>query len=153
MEPCPTARALIEGWRPIPSHPGYEAHFDGRIRNAKTGRVLVPQPCRVRNGVARYFKVCLGRAAQVGVHNLVCEAWHGAKPTDRPQVTDHIDNDGSRNAATNLRWASYGMNLRQWYAWQCRLQRDGEDRGEHLHEALTADEHAALARSLAAPGW
>lgn len=150
---CPTARALLEGWRCIPSHPGYEAHFDGRIRNTRTGRVLRPQHARVRDGVAHYVKVNLGRAAQVGVHILVCETWHGTKPVGMPQVVDHVDNRGTRNCATNLRWASYSMNLRQWYAWQSRLQEWGEANGDHLHRALSTDEHAALGRALAAPGW
>lgn len=150
---CPTARALLEGWRCIPSHPGYQAHFDGRIRNGTTGRVLKPQPARVRNGEARYTKVHLGATTQVGVHILVCEAWHGTKPVGMPQVVDHVDNRGTRNTASNLRWATYSMNTRQWYAWQSRIEADGEARGEHLHRALSADEHAELARVLSAPGW
>jgi hypothetical protein len=150
---CPTARALIEGWRPIPSHPGYQAHFDGRIRNATTGRILRPQGAKSHNGATRYAKVHLGRAVQIGVHQLVCEAWHGLKPMGMPQVVDHVDNTGTRNCATNLRWATYSMNTRQWFAWQSRLQEWGEANGDNLHRALSTDEHADLARALDAPGW
>lgn len=160
---CSTARALLEGWRPAVfkgcEFPAYEVHFDGRVRNATTGLVLKPQPCRVRNGEARYVKVALGRDPvthkhrQAPVHQLVCETWKGAQPLGMPQVVDHLDNQGRRNCATNLQWASYSMNTRQWYAWQGRLQAYGEAAGEHLHHALSSDEHADFARALDAPGW
>lgn len=155
---CPTARALIEGWRPCvfkgQTIAKYECHFDGRVRNAKTQRVLAPVQCK--SGTYRKVSLYLGSrnaVVQAPIHQLVCETWQGPPPLGMPQVVDHIDNRSTRNVAQNLRWLSYSMNTRQWYAWQGRLREYGEAAGEHLHRALSTDEHAAFLRTLDAPGW
>lgn len=150
---CPTAAALLEGWRQSSRHPGYEVHYDGRVRNARTGRVLRPQAQRVRDGVARYVKVNLGKALQVPVHQLVHETWGRPQPDDgRPRVVDHIDNDGGRNVATNLRWLTYSMNTRQWHAMNARYLAAGEAHGWDLGPAVEEDEWAATAARLSASG-
>lgn len=44
------------------------------------------------------------------VHTLVCEAFHGPKPTDT-SVVIHINEDGTDNRPENLRWGTQKENL------------------------------------------
>lgn len=147
--PCPTRAALSELWRPIAGHPGYEVSWDGRVRNARTGHVLKPQ--QAKGG--HYTKVNLGRSCQMQVHQLVATAWHGPAPAGRPHVVDHIDNHGARNCATNLRWLTYSMNTRQWYAMNARMVAAGIENGHDLEPALSDDEWTAIHREYEAGAW
>jgi hypothetical protein len=146
--PCPTIAALRELWRPVAAHPGYEVSWDGRVRNARTGRVLKPQ--QAKGG--RYHKVCLGRAAQVQVHQLVADAWLPAPEAGVPHVVDHRDNHGHRNVATNLRWLTYSMNTRQWYAMNARFIEAGLEHGYDLAPAPAEDEWDTTWSRLQAAG-
>jgi hypothetical protein len=141
---CPTSDALREGWRTSSRHDGYEVHWDGRVRNARTLRVLAPQ--QAKSG--RYRKVSLGAGRQVQVHQLVAETWLDAPPSHRVHVVDHIDNDGTRCCATNLRWMTRAMNTRQWWAIQSRFEREGVVRGwdafEPISDELWAMTHQRL---------
>lgn len=145
---CPTAQALTIGWQPIPQAPTYEAHWDGRIRNATTGHVLRPQVGGGKEG--RYRKVNLGRRLQIAVHIAVASAWHGLRE-DTGQVVDHRDNVSARNCATNLHWVTYSWNTRQWYAVQSRLLAHGQAMGWDL-EPIDNDDWAVEADRLAALG-
>lgn len=102
----------------MPGHPGFEASTDGLIRNARTGRILKPQPTACKHGT--YMKVALGRKVNrkgrsssnnVWVHRLVCAAFRGPSPEGRRQVR-HLDGDSRNNAAANLDWGSQSMNER-----------------------------------------
>jgi hypothetical protein len=44
------------------------------------------------------------------VHRLVCEAFHGPQPQDKPVVI-HIDEDATNNRQENLRWGTQKENL------------------------------------------
>jgi hypothetical protein len=136
--PCPTHAALLELWRPVAGHDGYEVSWDGRVRNARTGRVLKPQ--QAKGG--HYRKVCLGRAVQVQVHQLVADAWLDRPKTGMPLVVDHVDNEGTRNVATNLRWLTYSMNTRCWYAMNARYEAAGVAHGWDLRPEADADAEA-----------
>lgn len=50
------------------------------------------------------------RQAPRKVHQLVCEAFHGAKPFPNAVVI-HIDEDAHNNKAENLRWGTQKDNL------------------------------------------
>lgn len=103
--------ALI--WRAIPSCPGYEASDTGQVR--RLPRV---------GGAGRRFgarvlsqKTATGKYAMIGitggernyrteyVHRLVCEAFHGPAPADKPNAL-HDDGDVSNNRSANLYWGS-----------------------------------------------
>jgi hypothetical protein len=119
-------------WKTCTMHPGYEVSFDGRIRNCRTLRVLKPQ--QAKSG--RYAKVNLGHHMQAQVHQIVAEAWHPKPLTGMPLVVDHIDNQGTRNCVTNLRWLTYSMNTRQWYAMNAACEAAGRDHGWDLHPVM-----------------
>jgi hypothetical protein len=151
--PCPTALALAEGWRACPLSPLYEVHWDGRIRNRRTKLVLTPQ--QAKGG--RYRKVTVHGTGvrggtQIQVHQLVAETWHGARPS-KSHVVDHVDNDSTRNVVTNLHWCTYSMNTRNWYAWQQRLQRAGEQQGDHHTQQIDPDEWDTILTQLHEQGW
>lgn len=142
---CPTSQALTEMWRPCTRHPRYEVSWDGRVRNARTGRVLADQPTG-----QGYRKVNLGRRLQVQVHQLVAEAWHGLAPLGLPHNVDHVDFERTRNVATNLRWLTVAENGGR-HKWVTRAE--GADHEPEGWTPPTADDEAAALEAMAANGW
>lgn len=101
-----------EEWRSVPSHPNYEASSLGRVRSVdrtviyKDGRsrfwpsvVLTPNP------KFRYHNVWLGNGAFKGAHVLVCETFHGPRPSKDHEVA-HGNGNRRDNRPSNLRWAT-----------------------------------------------
>lgn len=120
-----------EIWKPVPSEPGVLASSWGRILQAPSYaplpnggyRTYLPEPTyglvtKARKGaVHEYRLVMLKRRAGEGgrqkprkVHQLVCEAFHGAKPFPAA-VTLHDDEDGLNNLPGNLSWGTQKENL------------------------------------------
>lgn len=104
--------------RPIQSIGGgkYVAGSDGHIYCHSTARVnsRKPQPFRLleTDGSAGYPFVAIienGRRRTTPVHRLICEAFHGAKPSDK-SVVRHIDGSRTNNLPENLAWGSYAQN-------------------------------------------
>jgi hypothetical protein len=151
---CPTVQAMATMWRPCTRDPAYEVSWDGRVRRIATGRVLKPQ--QAKSG--RYLKVSLSRRwpkgpqLQVQLHQLVGEAWHTRPLTGLVLVVDHIDNDGLRCCATNLRWFTKSMNTRQWHAIQSRYEAAGRAYGWDREEVYPEQDWANDADRLAASG-
>lgn len=113
-----------QGWRAVtgvqrrvlPQYPDYDISNLGEIRRIAPVRSLRKVPYALKNtSDGPYFRVGLvlptGKVQHALVHRLVCEAFHGPAPTDRPNVA-HWDGDGTNNAAGNLRWASQSENLK-----------------------------------------
>lgn len=90
----------IFGWR-------YQVSSLGRVMGP-TGRILSPKDVRGYKRVAIFYE--RGKRRDVSVHRLVCAAFHGEPPADRPQV-DHINAVSHDNRAVNLRWVSAEENL------------------------------------------
>lgn len=62
-------------------------------------------------GSARqYLYVQLGTRRKVGVHVLVCEAFHGPQPSPLHEVA-HRDGRSANSATDNLRWALHRENV------------------------------------------
>ena len=104
-----------EEWRVIARNTNYEVSNLGRVRRATPnkygrdmGRVLTPA---VNIHGYMFVGLCAdGKNTSTNIHSLVCEAFHGTKPTDRHEVA-HGDGDQKNNAASNLRWATRKENF------------------------------------------
>lgn len=107
---------MNEEWQSIPGYEGlYEASSLGRIRSVlahpkgRTPALHVLTPTLHANG---YLNVGLRREGHrrvIGVHRLVCAAFHGAPGAQ--QEARHKDNDPTNNAASNLRWGTHADNV------------------------------------------
>lgn len=113
-----------EIWKPVPSRPEIMASNLGRI-------LLPPRVAQMPNGGERRYepKPTLGTVARskrgakhcyrnifnrtygnMKVHRLVCEAFHGPKPTSAHEVL-HGDENGLNNRQENLCWGTRKENL------------------------------------------
>lgn len=117
---------MVEEWKDVPSQP--------EIMASSFGRVWV-KPCRrpMPGGVMRTYSseptygyddtsatrradshmrkiVRVSRMSRTfKVHQLVCEAFHGPKPTPA-HIVLHLDEDPSNNRPENLRWGTRKEN-------------------------------------------
>lgn len=103
----------MEVWKQIPEAPDYEASSLGRIRRATRsqcrkvgGNVLKPT---ILNGYERVQVFCNGRKKYRPVHRLVCGAFNGPQPTDKPHCA-HRDGARQNNVPGNLYWATAKEN-------------------------------------------
>jgi hypothetical protein len=116
-----------EEWRDVPSVPQIQASSWGRVK-------LKPYSCAMPNGGIRHYtpKPRTGRAMAKStgregapkrlliyytglkraflVARLVCEAFHGPAPKDKP-ICMHLDEDPSNNLPSNLAWGTHKENL------------------------------------------
>lgn len=88
-----------EVWREVIRHPGYVVSNAGRVR-APSGRYL-----KARTVKSGYRMVHLGH-----VHALVCEAFHGPRPTGMD--VNHKDGVKTNNNACNLEWVTRSENIK-----------------------------------------
>lgn len=129
---------MSEEWRAAPSAPEFEVSNLGRIRRA--GKLL--KGARWTTGYI-YVQTTIGATAPcgkraLGVHVLVCEAFHGPRPF-AGAIPRHRDGVPYNNSAANLCWGTHKEN-----AADRRLH--GRDRlGVDHHGAKLIDEHEVLA--------
>ena len=105
-----------EKWRPIPCLPEYEASSSGLVRRRPYRRALPWGGERGYGGKAwpgswdgkRFVIRYRGRTYRVA--RLVCEAFHGPAPAERPNCL-HRDEDASNNRPENLFWGTQKENL------------------------------------------
>lgn len=104
---------LIDGiaFRDIPSAPGYAASACGKIARVApvSNGGAVPRVIKQQMQSSGYYRVTLQpvgcRVSYRPVHQLVCEAWSGPRPSIFHQ-TCHIDGARTNNHAENLCWCS-----------------------------------------------
>lgn len=95
-------------YRTVPSWPRYLAGSDGTVVGP-SGRNLCPY--RLPSGYLQVLVYGDGTPRRTRrVHALICEAFHGPRPSSKHQVA-HWDGDPSNNAASNLRWATAAENI------------------------------------------
>jgi hypothetical protein len=113
-----------EVWRDIPSVPQMEASSFGRVRlkpyTTRAGRHYAnPKPrwgteqksAPGREGIPkRRIIYIVGLKKTFNVARLVCEAFHGPQPVDKPLAL-HLDENPSNNRPGNLRWGTQKENL------------------------------------------
>lgn len=114
-----TECTLIEKWRPIQGPEGYEVSGKGQVRSLdrvvaykkngkivtykKKGLILKPETDR------GYKKVMLGRGNRRYVHELVCTAFEGEKPSPKHE-TRHLNGVRGANRSENLVWGTRQEN-------------------------------------------
>lgn len=102
-----------EEWRPVPGSCGYEISSSGNFRRTSTKDGRPPRAIQgsiEKGGYRRYFIAYQdGRRKPVRAHRLVCEAFHGPRPSDRHFVA-HGDGNRLNNHQSNLRWATVAEN-------------------------------------------
>lgn len=114
-----------EEWRPVPSLPGVIASSWGRVHRvtrdglSSRGRPAKPTyggKVRMKEGYVALWVTWLNlngeKKCRRLVSRLVCEAWHGPAPADKP-LAMHGNDDPTDNRPSNLSWGSYRDNLSQ----------------------------------------
>jgi len=106
-------------WRACPSYSGYEASDDCQVRSV--ARVVVRRngakytvQTRVlkqrRAGDGRFVVTPSPGGKPVFVHVMVCDAWHGPRPADKPEVR-HLNGTATDNRPGNLTWGTHAENM------------------------------------------
>lgn len=99
-------RVEAHDWHPVPSFPGYFASSDGFIKGPR-GKILRSS---INRGGYHQVNICRdGKTFSRRVHTLVCEAFHGPRPSLLHQSA-HGDGRRANNNAGNLRWATRREN-------------------------------------------
>lgn len=130
-------------WKPVPSYPGMLASSEGEIllppRHApmRSGgyRLYETRPVRgyvvtaSRDATSRHRIIRTRYFGTIKVHQAVCEAFHGPKPTPK-HVVLHRDEDGTNNDPENLKWGTRKENqnapgFKAWAAKTCRAKMAG----------------------------
>lgn len=125
---------MVEKWTLVPSMPGVLASTHGRVMVAP---YLVAGPrggfCR-RGGTPTFGAWSAGRRYQLiyrgkpyKVARLICEAYHGASPSDAPHCL-HIDENARNNLPENLKWGTHKENMNAPLL--CAWRRSGKPMGD-----------------------
>jgi hypothetical protein len=94
-------------WRESSTYPGYFASEEGEIRGP-SGRILKPE--MHMNGYLRVNVWIGGVMGHAKVHTIVCDAFHGPKPTPLYEV-GHRDGTRLNNRPDNVRWVTHAFNM------------------------------------------
>ena len=108
--------------RPVPSIDGAFANDLGQIKLPEATARMPHGKMRVyktkwvngqirsaRKGAAHKYYGIFYRKKNYKIHRLVCEAFHGAPKAG--QVVIHINEDGTDNRPSNLKWGTQKENL------------------------------------------
>lgn len=103
---------MDEQWRVIAWAPDYEVSDLGRVRRTCKG-YRFPAGKLMKGTLSNGYPFVRLKTADSSVfkavHIIVCEAFHGPRPSPAHEVA-HWDGDRQNNAAGNLRWATTAEN-------------------------------------------
>lgn len=97
-----------EIFRAVDRYPNYEISSHGRIRNAKTGRILKSNMDKQGYCITRLSHE--NKKETLSVHRLVAKAF--IENNQNTNVVDHIDRNRANNNFENLRWTNQAGNQR-----------------------------------------
>jgi hypothetical protein len=123
---------MTEQWLCHPVHTAYEVSTGGRVRSIE--RTVIRSDGRRRTFSGRELTVRIDSEGyptvsitkrnvmtKIRVHVLVCETFHGLKPTAAHEVR-HLNGNRSQSHASNLQWGTRSENVR-----------DAVNHGTHNH--------------------
>jgi hypothetical protein len=130
-------------WKPVKGFP-YEVSNYGEVRRASPQRnTYVGRLLKLYTDKDGYKLVRLsknGITYDKKVHTLVCEAWHGDKPSSKHQVRHFPDHDKSNNTPGNLIWGTALDNAND------RLLHGHQHKGEKHPKAVFTQAQVDLIR-------
>ena len=94
---------MTEIWKSS-GYEGYEASNLGRVRNAKTGKILKGHP-----NEKGYMRVCLKKYQTTFLHRVIASAF-----LERPEgctEINHKDGNKKNNCVDNLEWCTHQQNM------------------------------------------
>lgn len=98
---------MLEEWKNCKSHSDYMVSSFGRLKNAKTGKIL-----KIHNN-GRGYAVYTSRGKRIRIHREVAENFV-PNPALEP-VVNHKDGNKQNNVHYNLEWVSFSENTS--HAW------------------------------------
>ena len=125
----------MEQWLPCREFPAYEVSDKGKIRNAKTGRIL-----KTYINEKGYETVTLrrnGRQQNIKVHRIVADAFC-EQYYEGLDVT-HVDQDRSNNEADNLEWRFRSDIARRSFRRYGRKATGGGNKGKPIRVLETGE--------------
>lgn len=96
---------MVERWKEVRNHPGYEVSNIGEVRNKKTGKIL-RQSLNSPNG---YMRVGIDRKHYY-VHRLVADSFYDGDHLKMD--VNHIDGNKLNNELPNLEWVTRKENIK-----------------------------------------
>lgn len=107
---------MSEVWRDVVGYEGlYQVSDQGRVKSlertdslGRTVKERILKPGMDRGGYLLVVLCAGGKSKTLNVHRLVCQAFH-ENPENKPCV-NHIDENKTNNAASNLEWSTYEEN-------------------------------------------
>ena len=147
-------------WRVVHNFPDYAVSDLGEVKRINAGPTRKAGTTlrldRHRSGHL-YVRLYNGSARPVkrGVHQLVCEAWHGPKP-DHCRDVRHLDGAAANNTPANLCWGTQKDNAEDRVKHGVQVKGETNKGGGKLTEvqaiaiksAHTDLSHAAVARDI-----
>lgn len=143
------AAVETEEWRVVPGFPLYQASNLGRVRRHPDHPSHLMRdelrPTPNKSGYPRVAFMRGGRPVYIGVHQAVCAAFHGPKPSPRHEVA-HNDSNPANARADNLRWATRAENHAD------KRQAGTHREGERIPWSKLTEREVKAIRSMLADG-